>query len=182
MTGALVLLVHHSGKDASRGARGWSGTRAAADVEIEVSKNDCDHAATITKMKDGEDGRAFGFKLLPILLGHDEDGDEITSCIVSPSDFVPRAAPPKRGANQRAVLGALHDLMPIAGDGVAIEQVLARAIDALPFDPEKGGRDRRREYVQRALREIINQGEVVEASGLLRPADLQNDEESDDDR
>jgi hypothetical protein len=35
-TGAMVLLVHHSGKDASRGARGWSGLRAATDVELEV--------------------------------------------------------------------------------------------------------------------------------------------------
>jgi RecA-family ATPase len=39
-TGALVLLVHHSGKDSSRGARGWSGLRAAADVELEVVRAD----------------------------------------------------------------------------------------------------------------------------------------------
>jgi RecA/RadA recombinase len=32
--GAMVVLIHHSGKDASRGARGWSGLKAAADVEI----------------------------------------------------------------------------------------------------------------------------------------------------
>ncbi|NLX17355.1 MAG: AAA family ATPase, partial [Ramlibacter sp.] len=37
-SGALVLLVHHSGKDASKGARGWSGLRAAVDVELEVFK------------------------------------------------------------------------------------------------------------------------------------------------
>jgi len=28
-TGALVLLIHHSGKDDTKGARGWSGTRGA---------------------------------------------------------------------------------------------------------------------------------------------------------
>jgi hypothetical protein len=36
VTGAIVLLVHHSGKDAAKGARGWSGIRAAADTEIEI--------------------------------------------------------------------------------------------------------------------------------------------------
>jgi len=37
-TTATVLLVHHSGKDASRGARGWSGIKGALDAEIEVSR------------------------------------------------------------------------------------------------------------------------------------------------
>jgi hypothetical protein len=36
--GCMVLLVHHAGKDLSKGARGWSGLRAAADVEILVAK------------------------------------------------------------------------------------------------------------------------------------------------
>ncbi len=35
-TGACVLFVHHSGKDAAKGARGHSLLRAAIDTEIEV--------------------------------------------------------------------------------------------------------------------------------------------------
>ncbi|HCE07015.1 MAG TPA: hypothetical protein DEQ40_00125, partial [Oxalobacteraceae bacterium] len=62
VTGAPVILVHHSGKDASKGARGWSGLRAAADAEIEIVRIGDDRAATISKMKDGEDGLEFGFK------------------------------------------------------------------------------------------------------------------------
>jgi hypothetical protein len=34
---ALFLLIHHSGKVAAAGARGWSGVRAAVDTEIEVT-------------------------------------------------------------------------------------------------------------------------------------------------
>lgn len=167
-TGALVLLIHHSGKDATRGARGWSGTRAAADVEIEIAKNDRQHTATITKMKDGEDGAEFGFRLIPILLGHDEDGDEITSCIVSPCEVVAREPAIRRGANQRAVIEAFHDLITVPGGGVAIDAVLDHAVDLLPV--EEGKRDRRREYAKRALREIINQGEIIEAKGMLNAA------------
>jgi RecA-family ATPase len=33
-TGASVLVVHHCGKDISKGARGWSGLRGAADTVI----------------------------------------------------------------------------------------------------------------------------------------------------
>jgi RecA-family ATPase len=34
---AHVMLVHHTGKDEARGARGHSSLRAATDTEIEVS-------------------------------------------------------------------------------------------------------------------------------------------------
>ena len=33
-TKAHFLLIHHSGKNAAAGARGWSGVRAAVDTEI----------------------------------------------------------------------------------------------------------------------------------------------------
>lgn len=35
-TSAHVMIVHHTGKDAERGARGHSALRAAVDTEIEV--------------------------------------------------------------------------------------------------------------------------------------------------
>lgn len=81
-TGALVLLVHHSGKDATRGARGWSGLKAAADVELEVVRVDDQRAVRVTKQKDGQDGEDLGFMLRPVVLGLDDDGDEVTSCVV----------------------------------------------------------------------------------------------------
>src|SRR4051794_7900973 len=39
-TGAAVLMVHHTGKDTSRGARGHSLLRAATATEIETTKDD----------------------------------------------------------------------------------------------------------------------------------------------
>src|SRR5690606_13091125 len=36
-TGSTILLVHHTGKDASAGARGSSALRAAMDTELEVT-------------------------------------------------------------------------------------------------------------------------------------------------
>lgn len=99
-TGAMILLVHHAGKDISRGARGWSGLKAAADVEILVDRPNDDSPRSITfeKMKDGVDGEQVSFNLLQIFIGFDADGDEINSCIV---DYVitplPQSKPKNRG-------------------------------------------------------------------------------------
>ncbi|MGL5422689.1 MAG: AAA family ATPase [Serratia fonticola] len=93
-TGAMVLLVHHSGKDASKGARGHSSLRGAADVEIEVVKDDQDRRMMkLTKQKDGIDSLEWPFALQTVELGFDEDGDPITSCVVVESDAKP--APPQ---------------------------------------------------------------------------------------
>ena len=86
-TGAMVILVHHSGKDASRGARGWSGLRAAADAEFEVVRDGDRRGLRVTKLKDGDDYGEHGFELQQVELGVDEDGDKVTSCVVVETEF-----------------------------------------------------------------------------------------------
>lgn len=80
-TGALVVLIHHSGKDATKGARGWSGIRAAADAEIEVTRKGDARTAKVTKLKDGGDFQKYGFRLRVVELGL-SDGQPETSCVV----------------------------------------------------------------------------------------------------
>jgi hypothetical protein len=80
----LILLVAHTGKDESRGIRGWSGQYAAADVVLSIAKAEHDpkvSVVTVAKLKDGEDGRTFAFRLEQVELGRDEDGDAITSAV-----------------------------------------------------------------------------------------------------
>ena len=88
LTGATIVLIHHSGKNQDNGARGWSGLLGAVDAEIKVEKINNDHQLTITKQKDGEAGAKFGFALNPVSLGTDEDGDPITSCVFEPSNVL----------------------------------------------------------------------------------------------
>jgi AAA domain len=38
LTTCTVLILHHFGKDSSRGGRGWSGLRAALDFELEIDQ------------------------------------------------------------------------------------------------------------------------------------------------
>lgn len=82
-TGAHVLIIHHSGKDKDRGMRGSSMLRDYSDCVIEITPGDASPSvATIEKMKDGEDGAKYRFTLQQTAIGHDNDGDEITSCVV----------------------------------------------------------------------------------------------------
>ncbi|WP_054304479.1 AAA family ATPase [Gemmobacter sp. LW-1] len=87
LIGGLVILVHHTGKDAEKGLRGHSSFPAAVDGSLIVGRDGDARTFTLDKVKDGEDGKAFGFKLEIVKVGKDEDGDDITSCVVVPSEL-----------------------------------------------------------------------------------------------
>jgi hypothetical protein len=106
-TGGLVLIVHHTGKDASRGMRGHSSLHAALDAAIEVKHLEGGRTWRVAKAKDGEDGKCESFTLTHHVLGQDADGDDITSCAVtrgSQAVFVKR---PPSGTNQLPALAAI---------------------------------------------------------------------------
>ncbi len=82
-TGAAVCLIHHCGKDPGRGARGSSSLRAATDSEIMIEGQAGTRTAIVTKQRDLQSGQRFEFNLQPVDLGVDDEGDAITSCVVS---------------------------------------------------------------------------------------------------
>lgn len=77
-TGAALNIVHHTGKDKARGARGSSSLRAATDTEIEIDVG----SLTMTKQRDGGKAEALKFRLDVLEVGRREDGQAITSCVV----------------------------------------------------------------------------------------------------
>jgi hypothetical protein len=78
----LVVLIHHTGKDSSKGLRGHSSLFAAMDACIEVSRTEDGRQWKVAKSKDGADGGSNSFDLEVVELGTDEFGDSITSCVV----------------------------------------------------------------------------------------------------
>lgn len=84
-TGSNIMLIHHSGKDVARGARGHSSLRAAVDTEIELTRDEQGVIiAEVTKQRDGPTGYVFNYSLRQIELGCDQDGDPVTTCLVEP--------------------------------------------------------------------------------------------------
>lgn len=180
LVGGLVVLVHHTGKDASKGLRGHSSLHAALDAAIEVRRDGDSREWLIAKSKDGEDGEAHPFKLDIVELVIDEDGEPITSCTVHPledvGDNVKKILPPKSG-NQRAVWDALGELFRKEGNvkpkGApdTLPQgrpciTLATAIDKtrtrLVCDPK-----RQTERAQAAIRGLIDRGLLFHEGGFV---------------
>lgn len=87
-TGATVLVIHHSGKDAEKGARGSSALRAACDFEYQVTRTG--ERATkfkCTKAKDSEPMEDTAFKLEIVEIGRrDQKGRELKSLVLKMTD------------------------------------------------------------------------------------------------
>lgn len=112
LTGGLVVLVHHTGKNAAAGLRGHSSLFAAMDAAIEVSRDGDRREWKVAKSKDGADGDAHPFKLHIEALGFDEYGDPVTSCTVrvdTNAQDVQRVKLPQ-GGNQRLVYEGIRGL------------------------------------------------------------------------
>ena len=121
LTGGLVVLVHHTGKDSTKGLRGHSSLFAALDAAVEVSRDGDRREWRVAKSKDGQDGDSHPFKLQIEALGVDEHGDPVTSCVVVPDTAVEsiRRVRMPTGGNQRLVVEALRPLLKAGTTGKA---------------------------------------------------------------
>ena len=103
-TKGLVVVIHHTGKEVSKGARGHSSLFAAMDGAIEVKRNQSTRSWTVAKSRDGEDGSEVAFKLVVHKLGNDSDGDPRSSCTVELDSGQIFQRPGPTGKDQKAAL------------------------------------------------------------------------------
>jgi RecA-family ATPase len=113
-TGAHVMVIHHSGKDASRGARGSGSLRGAVDTEIQLTRSGPVIMAETKKQRDMKTDKVFAYLLEDVELGLDEDGEPVTSAIVQQTEPVARR--PKLSAQQRIAIQALDDAIAVKGE------------------------------------------------------------------
>ncbi|WP_439670785.1 hypothetical protein AEMCBJ_12960 [Cupriavidus necator] len=109
----LVVLVHHTGKDVSRGLRGHSSLFAALDGAIGVERSADRRLWSVDKSKDGQDSGRHPFRLQVVDLGTDADGERVTSCVVErdTSAMFIKQSPPLQGSNQKLAHEALTDAL-----------------------------------------------------------------------
>ncbi len=169
LTGGLVVLVHHTGKDTTKGLRGHSSLFAALDAAVEVSRDGDRREWKVAKSKDGQDGEAHPFRLKVETLGDDEHGEPITSCAVVPdmaAQEVQRVKLPQ-GGNQRIAFDALLPKFKATGltgkPGapplrlcIELEAAVRAAAAALPVEP-----DRKTERARAAITGLISRGVLV---------------------
>ncbi len=107
-TGAALMIIHHNGKDAAKGARGWSGIRAHIDTEIEVIEKEGIRMVNVTKQRElPSKGEAIYFKLEVVEMGISKFGGAATTCVAIPDDesnaTKPHKKPTKHDENVRTV-------------------------------------------------------------------------------
>lgn len=155
---AHFLLIHHSGKAAAAGARGWSGIRAAVDTEIEVTDSPAGKCCEITKQRDlPTKGERIGFRLDVVTLGYTKWGAPATSCVVTPAD-----APVKQqGKRMGECEGAVVEFLATHKIGIK-KSALAKHFE---------GRYERAN-IYRAVRTLLTAQAIHEAAGMVCIAEV----------
>jgi hypothetical protein len=176
LVGGLVLLVHHTGKDATKGLRGHSSLYAALDGAIEVIKTDNRREWSVAKSKDDITGDAHPFKLEIVTTGLDDDGDEITSCVAVPDESINNAMrhtlPPKSG-NQKIIWEALGAVLrsssqhgqggaPVSRPCVRLDEAVEKTRGRLVCEQK-----RQSERTQSAISGLVARGLLEHKDGWL---------------
>jgi hypothetical protein len=126
-----VAIIHHAGKDESKGMRGSSALLGAVDTELEcikISPEDSEDRIgklTVTKQKDGEDGLIFGYRMEVVALSDIDpaasslaveplDEDEMAKAGIGPKSAKPKKARLSVGA--RRALTILQTVISESGE------------------------------------------------------------------
>lgn len=151
-TGRPVFVLHHPGKDLSKGARGHSSLHAAADVEITITKQGTQRAARVSKLKDGVEGASYAFTLEPIVLGADDKGKTYGAAIVKHSDAKPRASRKRPRGQGEDVLKAMD------GQGGPVET--SRLVELVAESTPRGGSSlaQRKSSIEKSIRILVRDG------------------------
>ena len=157
-TGALILLIHHSGKDAARGARGWSGLHAAVRAEFTVTHSEDSpiRVLTVTKQNEGIAGTKLPFKLNVIPLEWDDD---TTSCVIEHLDEVvlDKKDSGGLGGTQQLVFKIAYGLAGGEDGAAVLQDVYDEALIGM-VKPAEGKRDTRQQHIKRALESLVERG------------------------
>jgi len=131
MLNCALMIIHHAGKDSSKGLRGHSSLLAAVDTQLELIKIDAppDPASEIagrgliliSKMKDGQDGVRIGFEMVKVEIQASQLGlaeaqislavrasDEAIQQQMQSQAVSHQEKPRKLQENQQVALNAIH--------------------------------------------------------------------------
>ncbi len=147
--GVLIIAIAHLGKNAESGVRGASAYGAGADAILNVIAQGDPLTGTVTrrtlalgKSRRGGTGPIGGFELVDVILGQDEDGDDVTSKAVRLLDEQPSGEPSGKslGRGDIAFRDALDEALVeagrehvVRGDGQKVRAVALQSVRNL-FD------------------------------------------------
>lgn len=166
-TNCVVILIHHPSKTGLTGMRGSGVLAAGCDfvMEVSVDKKTKERLAVVEKLKDGEQGEHFGFKLIPTEVGVSPRGKVITSCYVEHCFGAPKELKPLTNEQQIFVYETFLDALGIAvsmSEEELVEAVQARQKEAddIPARPQG---------IRRTIAKLVESGHICLTDGKLHP-------------
>lgn len=122
------MIVHHLGKDESRGMRGHSSLKASLDTVIHVEPSGSNYKWSIEKLKEGEDQKIYGYEAPVVDLGVDAKGKSITTLVVNPTGMLSEEGQRKLKLvkNQKTIFQLVRDVLDQA---LLIEPVMRRSLN-----------------------------------------------------
>lgn len=166
-----VLVVHHSGHNATERPRGSSAIKSNVDFMFGVHRDEREMMATLCceKQKDGELFRDAVFSLSVAELGHDEDNDPITSLVARHlgTEEEVQAAREREAAAGRG--GRNFQFMKLVSNGMD-ERALRKAfyedvVHGLDSDAKKKAYQRARQSAIQAGLIEVSAGTVIVLKG-----------------
>jgi hypothetical protein len=135
---------------------------------MEVTQTPRGRLLAITKQKDGDDSATWPFHLRQVMLGIDDDGDAITSCVVEwrEPDATPEAPnsinaiKARLGNTERIALEAWDEIQAYEPVGATVDSVARLAAGRLALPPA-GRRDKRLEHARRAVKNLADMNLIV---------------------
>ena len=137
-----VLLVHHTGHQATERPRGSSAIRSNVDFLLGVFRDEKEMLATLTsvKQKDGELMSDSMFALNVVDLGVDDDGDKLTSLVarhLSTAEEVEQAKLSEQAAGRGGRNSALMALVSNGMDERALRKAFYELLEGLDAEAKK---------------------------------------------
>ena len=182
----LVLIIHHVGLNDDKRLRGHSSLAGALDATMlcERRGNELVASLTLQKLKDEASDARLLARLSRVVMGQDEDGDEISTLVVGniedaePSALAPRkqSVPPAQRLLMAVAAEAIDEdgetMRPLAdgpvvravADNIVRDRYYARIAEQAEPDEDKDRiAERRRRAFNRAIANAIKAQRIVAA-------------------
>ena len=154
---STVLIIHHSGKDESRGMRGSSSLKASMDTIIYVkqdSNGNCEWS--LEKSKDSECGIRYGYRLETIEV--EMNGEVETTCTLDKlGEMLEKKKKAKLTPKQTRVLNLLKDrLLPLPSGHDYMDTVIEQCCNLWTEHPS----GKRSHDMREVIGNLVNKGLV----------------------